>query len=118
LKLAGKDRKIDEIAALHWERIVRLKRIVLAIGFLTICNFAVSAQVEVSVPDVGLVKTDAKAAGGTVAVTTQFIRGKATARSCSGTCFYQTNMRTITWTCSDNKACQLDCAGAAPKGTC
>lgn len=99
---------------------MRLKGIVLllSVGFLTICNFEVSAQVEVTVPEVGVVKTDAKAAGSTVGVTTQFIRGKATARSCSGTCFYQTNMRTITWTCSDSKTCQLDCSGAAPKDAC
>ena len=87
--------------------------IVLAVG-----GSAAWAQMETTLPDVGAVKVDVKRDGGTVAVTNQFTAVRSTTRLCNGVCYYPSGTKSTSWTCTDNKACKLECPAAAPKGSC
>ena len=75
------------------------------------------AQVEVTVPETGRVKTTAKAENGILGVTNSFTRFRGTARECVGACFYASATKTRVWLCRDSD-CNLDCSGREPIGGC
>jgi len=75
------------------------------------------AQVEVTVPEAGRVKTTAKVENGILGVTNSFTRFRGTSRECVGACFYANTTKTKVWTCRDSD-CNLDCSGRDPVGEC
>ena len=75
------------------------------------------AQVEVTVPETGRVKTIAKVENGILGVTNSFTRFRGTARECVGACFYASTTKTRVWLCRDSD-CNLDCSGREPIGGC
>ena len=60
------------------------------------------AQVEVTVPEAGRVKTTAKVENGILGVTNSFTRFRGTSRECVGACFYANTTKTKVWTCRDS----------------
>jgi hypothetical protein len=84
---------------------------------LTLIATEARAQVEVTVPDAGRVKTLAKVENGILGVATSFTRLRGTARECVGACFYASATKTRTWICRDSD-CNLDCSGRDPVGGC
>ena len=56
------------------------------------------AQVEVTVPEAGRVKTTAKVENGILGVANSFTRFRGTARECVGACFYANTTKTRVWT--------------------
>lgn len=77
----------------------------------------VQAQVEVTVPEGGRVKTIAKVENGVLGVTNSYTRLRGTARECVGACFYASATKTRVWFCRDTD-CNLDCSGRDPIGGC
>ncbi|WP_291856132.1 hypothetical protein [Bradyrhizobium sp.] len=75
------------------------------------------AEVEVTVPEIGRVKTTTKVENGILGVANSFTRFRGTARECIGACFYANATKTRTWTCRDSD-CNLDCSGRDPVGGC
>ena len=75
------------------------------------------AQVEVTVPEAGRVKTTAKVENGILGVANSFTRFRGTARECVGACFDANTTKTRVWTCR-NSDCNLDCSGSDPGGGC
>ena len=75
------------------------------------------AQVEVTVPEAGRVKTTAKVDNGILGVTNSFTRIHGTGRECAGACFYANATKTRVWLCRDLD-CNLDCSGREPIGGC
>ena len=75
------------------------------------------AQVEVTVPETGRVKTVAKVENGILGVTNSFTRFRGTARECVGACFHASATKTRVWVCRDSD-CNLDCSGREPIGGC
>jgi hypothetical protein len=75
------------------------------------------AQVEVTVPEAGRVKTTAKVENGVLGINNSFTRLRGTARECVGACFYATATKTRIWICRDSD-CNLDCSGREPVGGC
>jgi hypothetical protein len=75
------------------------------------------AQMEVTVPEAGRVKTTAKVQNGILGVTNSFMRLRATGRECVGACFYANATKTRVWLCRDSE-CNLDCSGREPIGGC
>ena len=75
------------------------------------------AQVEVTVPEAGRVKTTAKVENGILGVANSFTRFRGTARECVGACFYANTTKTKVWTYR-NSDCNLDCSGSEPAGGC
>jgi hypothetical protein len=75
------------------------------------------AQVEVTVPETGRVKTTAKVENGILGVTNSFTRFRGTGRECVGGCFYANATKTRVWLCRDSD-CNLDCSGREPIGGC
>jgi hypothetical protein len=75
------------------------------------------AQVEVTVPETGRVKTTTKVENGILGVANSFTRFRGTARECVGACFYANATKTRTWICRDSD-CNLDCSGRDPVGGC
>ncbi len=75
------------------------------------------AQVEVTVPEAGRVKTIAKVENGILGVSNSFTRFRGTARECVGACFYAAATKTRVWICRDSD-CNLDCSGRDPIGGC
>lgn len=78
---------------------------------------AAYAQVEVTVPEAGRVKTTAKVENGILGVTNSFTRIRGTGRECVGACFYANATKTRVWLCRDSD-CSLDCSGREPIGGC
>ena len=76
-----------------------------------------TAQVEITVPETGRVKTIAKVENGILGVTNSFSRFRGTARECVGACFYASTTKTRVWLCRDSE-CNLDCSGREPFGGC
>jgi hypothetical protein len=85
---------------------------------LVLAADAAWSQTETTLSGVGSVKTDVKRVGNTAAVTNQFTPAVGKQRACTGTCYYASGAVSINWTCTSDKACQLECSGAAPKGRC
>jgi len=75
------------------------------------------AQVEMTVPEAGRVKTTAKVENGILGVSNSFTRFRGTARECVGACFYASATKTRVWICRDSD-CSLDCSGRDPIGGC
>jgi hypothetical protein len=75
------------------------------------------AQVEVTVPEAGRVKTTAKVENGILGISNSFTRSRGIARECVGACFYATATKTRVWICRDSE-CNLDCSGREPVGGC
>ena len=75
------------------------------------------AQVEITVPEGGRVKTFAKVENGVLGVTNSYTRPRGTARECVGACFYASATKTKVWLCRDSD-CNLDCSGRDPIGGC
>jgi len=75
------------------------------------------AQVEVTVPEAGRVKTIAKVENGILGVTNSFTRFRGKAQECVGACFYASATKTRVWLCRDSD-CNLDCSGREPIGGC
>jgi hypothetical protein len=75
------------------------------------------AQVEMTVPEAGRVKTTAKVENGILGVSNSFTRFRGTARECVGACFYASATKTRVWICRDSD-CNLDCSGRDPIGGC
>ena len=75
------------------------------------------AQVEVTVPDAGRVKTTTRVENGILGITNSFVRSRGTGRECVGACFYANATRTRVWFCRDTD-CNLDCSGREPIGGC
>jgi hypothetical protein len=75
------------------------------------------AQVEMTVPEAGRVKTTAKVENGILGVSNSFTRFRGTARECVGACFYTSATKTRVWICRDSD-CSLDCSGRDPIGGC
>jgi hypothetical protein len=75
------------------------------------------AQVEMTVPEAGRVKTTAKVENGILGVSNSFTRFRGTARECVGACFYASATKTRVWICRDSD-CSLDCSGRDPVGGC
>ena len=75
------------------------------------------AQVEVTVPEAGRVKTIAKVENGILGISNSFIRSRGVARECVGACFYATATKTRVWVCRESE-CNLDCSGREPVGGC
>lgn len=76
-----------------------------------------SAQVEVTVPGQGRVGTIVKVENGVLGITNTFLRERAFAKECVGSCFYANATKTKTWVCR-NSDCNLDCSGREPVGGC
>lgn len=74
-------------------------------------------QVEMTIPDVGRIKTLARVQNGILGSVTSLSRRQSVARECVGACFYATTTKTKTWICRE-KDCDLDCAGREPVGGC
>ena len=75
------------------------------------------AQVEVTIPEAGRVKTIAKVEHGILGISNSFTRFSGTARECVGACFYASVTKTKVWVCR-NSDCNLDCSGREPIGGC
>lgn len=90
-------------------------RISALVGALTAAD--AYAQVEVTVPETGRVKTTAKVENGILGVTNSFTRFRGTGRECVGACFYANATKTRVWLCRDSD-CNLDCSGREPIGGC
>lgn len=90
-------------------------RISALVGVLIVTD--VHAQVEVTVPEAGRVKTTAKVENGILGITNSFTRFPGTARECVGACFYASATKTRVWLCRDSD-CNLDCSGREPIGGC
>ena len=75
------------------------------------------AQVEMTVPEAGRVKTIAKVENGILGISNSFTRFRGTARECVGACFYASVTKTRVWICRDSD-CNLDCSGREPIGGC
>jgi hypothetical protein len=88
---------------------------VAAFSILSAAN--ASAQVEVTIPEAGRVKTTAKVENGILGVSNSFTRFRGTARECVGACFYASATKTRVWICRDSD-CNLDCSGRDPIGGC
>lgn len=84
---------------------------------MTLIAAEARAQVEVTVPEAGRVKTIAKVENGILGVANSFIRFRGNARECVGACFYASATKTRTWICRDSD-CNLDCSGREPVGGC
>ena len=65
------------------------------------------AQVEVTVPETGRVKTTAKVENGILGVTNSFTIFRGTARECVGACFYASATKTRVWLCRDRTAISI-----------
>jgi hypothetical protein len=88
---------------------------VAAFSILSAAN--ASAQVEVTIPEAGRVKTTAKVENGILGVSNSFTRFRGTARECVGACFYASATKTRVWIRRDSD-CNLDCSGRDPIGGC
>ena len=75
------------------------------------------AQVEMTIPEAGRVKTIAKVENGILGISNSFTRFRGTARECVGACFYASATKTKVWVCRDSD-CNLDCSGRDPIGGC
>ena len=75
------------------------------------------AQVEMTVPEAGRVKTIAKVENGILGISNSFTRFRGTARECVGACFYASATKTRAWICRESD-CNLDCSGRDPIGGC
>jgi hypothetical protein len=75
------------------------------------------AQVEMTLPEAGRVKTIAKVENGILGISNSFTRFRGTARECVGACFYASATKTKVWICRDSD-CNLDCSGRDPIGGC
>ncbi len=75
------------------------------------------AQIEMTIPDAGRIKTTAKVQNGILGSVTSLTRRQGVARQCVGACFYATTTKTKTWVCRE-RDCDLDCAGREPVGGC
>ena len=75
------------------------------------------AQVDMTIPEAGRVKTIAKVEHGILGVSNSFTRFSGTARECVGACFYASATKTRVWVCRDSD-CNLDCSGREPVGGC
>jgi hypothetical protein len=91
--------------------------IFLVAAYVTFIASAASAQVEMTVPDAGRVKTTAKVENGILGISNSFTRSRGTARECVGACFYAAATKTRVWICR-NSECNLDCSGRDPVGGC
>ncbi len=89
--------------------------LVAALDLLSVAN--AYAQVEMTVPEAGRVKTIAKVENGILGISNSFTRFRGTARECVGACFYASATRTRVWICRDSD-CNLDCSGRDPIGGC
>ena len=89
----------------------------IGLGALLLTDAAWS-QTETTLTGVGSVKTDVKRVGNTAAVTNRFTPPTGKTSACSGTCYYASGPQSVNWTCTNDKACQLECPGTAPKGRC
>ena len=75
------------------------------------------AQVEMTIPEAGRVKTIAKVENGILGISNSFTRFSGTARECVGACFYASATKTRVWVCRASD-CNLDCSGREPIGGC
>ena len=75
------------------------------------------AQVEMTIPEAGRVKTIAKVENGILGISNSFTRFRGTARECVGACFYASATKTKIWVCRESD-CNLDCSGRDPIGGC
>jgi hypothetical protein len=94
---------------------MRTKALILFI--LAFTAFDARAQVEMTVPDAGRIKTIAKVENGILGVSNSFTRNRGVARECVGACYYANATKTRVWTCRDSE-CNLDCSGRDPVGGC
>ena len=103
---------------LWWRHQGHMRPLACALATLmTMVATAAQAQVEVTVPEAGRIKTIAKVENGVLGVANSFTRLRGTARECVGACFYASTTKTRTWTCRDSE-CNLDCSGREPVGGC
>ena len=75
------------------------------------------AQVEMTIPEAGRVKTIAKVENGILGISNSFTRFSGTARECVGACFYASATKTRVWVCRASD-CNLYCSGREPIGGC
>ncbi len=85
--------------------------------FCVLNSIPARAQVEMTIPDAGRVRTIAKVENGILGISNSYTRLRGTGRECVGACFYATATKTRTWTCR-NSDCNLDCSGRDPVGGC
>jgi hypothetical protein len=94
-----------------------MKLAILIAAFTVLSAANAHAQVEMTVPEAGRVKTTAKVDNGIFGVSNSFTRSRGTARECVGACFYPSATKTRVWICRDSE-CNLDCSGRDPIGGC
>lgn len=66
----------------------------LLILFCVLCSMPARAQVEMTIPDAGRVKTIAKVENGILGISNSYMRLRGTGRECVGACFYTAATRT------------------------
>jgi len=100
------------------ERAVAMRMIVFFVAAFSILSAATAyAQVEMTIPEAGRVKTIAKVENGILGISNSFTRFSGTARECVGACFYASATKTRVWVCRASD-CNLDCSGREPIGGC
>lgn len=87
------------------------------IAFSIVSATNAQAQVEMTIPDAGRVKTIAKVENGILGISNSYTRSRGTGRECVGACFYANATKTRVWICRDSD-CNLDCSGRDPIGGC
>jgi hypothetical protein len=90
---------------------------IIACVLLLLTSIGAGAQVEMSVPEAGRIKTTAKVENGILGVSNSYTRIRGVARECVGACFYANATKTRVWICRDSES-NLDCSGREPVGGC